>query len=51
MMIGLLLVRGIDELTSSLWTKKSGMDLFYPFVHYFGVVSDKKYLSRDIFYL
>jgi hypothetical protein len=30
--------------------KKSGIDINYPFINYFDVDLDKKYLLMDIFY-
>jgi hypothetical protein len=49
-MIGLLLVYDADRLISTLRTKKTGIDKNHPFINYFDVDLDKKYLSMDIFY-
>jgi hypothetical protein len=50
-MIGLLLVYGTDRLISTLRMKKiRERDIEYLFINYFDAVSDKKYLSSDIFY-
>ena len=50
-MIGLLLVYAINRAEVDIKDeKKSGMDINYPFINYFDVDLDNKYLSIDIYY-
>ena len=50
-MIGLLLVYGTDRAdVDTKDEKKSWTDTNYPFINYFDVDLDNRYLSMDIFY-
>ena len=50
-MIGLLLVYGTDKAdVDNKDENKTGIDANYPFINYFGVDLDNRYLSKDVFY-